>query len=229
MIFNKNGSGRLSPRAGIAIGPILFIIAILAILAAAIAAGSGSFTAGTGSESNRTKSSALVEIGENLKVGMDNIILEGGISPANVIIDPAKTGQDSTAASELFSPTGGGIAAPSVNMANAPGTDKWHYIAGPLPGIGSGGTGTAGDFLAILPVSDGVCQEVNNRSTGTATIPTGADYGNFLGDSEGVVGTATFAGWPTTGPNLVGVSTGCVHNTDSSSTGYYFYQVIAIQ
>ena len=42
---------RLSPNAGIAIGPILFIIAILAILAAAIAAGSGSFTAGTTSES----------------------------------------------------------------------------------------------------------------------------------------------------------------------------------
>ena len=69
---------RMGATAGIAIGPILFIIAILAILAAAIAAGSGSFTSGTTSESAKTKASALIQIGENLKVGMDRLIMEGG-------------------------------------------------------------------------------------------------------------------------------------------------------
>ena len=65
---------RFAADAGIAIGPILFIIAILGILAAAIAAGSGSFTSGTQNEGNSTKASALIQIGENLKVGMDRIL-----------------------------------------------------------------------------------------------------------------------------------------------------------
>ena len=51
---------RLRGNAGIALGPILFIIAILAILAAAIAAGSGSFNTSTASEGNKAKASALI-------------------------------------------------------------------------------------------------------------------------------------------------------------------------
>ena len=78
---NKQEMSRLDPNAGIAIGPILFIIAILAILAAAIAAGSGSFTAGTTTESSKTQASALIQIGENLKIGTDRIVMEGGIKP----------------------------------------------------------------------------------------------------------------------------------------------------
>ena len=212
---------RLSPDAGIAIGPILFIIAILAILAAAIAAGSGSFTAGTASESNRTKSSALVEIGDNLKIGMDNITMSNGVSPTSVIIDPAAT----TATIDLFSPTGGGIAPPSTSMANIPGTDIWHYLVGPIAGLGTG----AGNVIAVLSVAPGVCAEVNNRTTGVALTPAAADLGNFYSDSPGVLGTVSGGSWPTASPNLVGISTGCVSNSNSSSTGTFFYQVLAIQ
>ena len=42
---------KLNTQDGIALGPILFIIAILAVIAAAIAAGAGSFNANTGTES----------------------------------------------------------------------------------------------------------------------------------------------------------------------------------
>src|SRR5580658_2534770 len=77
---------RFGHDAGIAIGPILFIIAILGILAAAIAAGSGSFTSGTTAESSKTKAAALIQIGENLKIGMDRLIMENEISVANVVI-----------------------------------------------------------------------------------------------------------------------------------------------
>ena len=226
MMTGQTDSGRFGSNAGIAIGPILFIIAILAILAAAIAAGSGSFTAGTTSESNRTKSSALVEIGDNLKIGMDRITMEGGMSPASVIINPA----DTNTSSDLFSPSGGGIAPPSTSMANNPGTDVWHYLAGPVPGIGSGGSGTAGDIVAFLPVAAGVCAEINNRTTGVSVTPAGpSDLGDFTGGTDGTLGTATFAGWPTSAPNLTGVSTGCVYNSNATTTGYYFYQVLAIQ
>src|SRR5689334_18647741 len=100
---------RFSSEAGIAIGPILFIIAILGILAAAIAAGSCSFTAGTIGESNSTKAAALIQIGENLKVGHDRITMEGSVATANVVIGTSNT----TNAVDLFSPAGGGIALPS--------------------------------------------------------------------------------------------------------------------
>src|SRR5476649_511292 len=100
---------RWSSDAGIAIGPILFIIAILAILAAAIAAGSGGFTSGTANESNSTKASALIQIGENLKIGMERMVMENGISYGAYTINPANT----TNNNDLFSPLGGGITAPS--------------------------------------------------------------------------------------------------------------------
>src|SRR5580698_4104592 len=98
----KQDEQRFPPDAGIAIGPILFIIAILGILAAAIAAGSGSFTNGTASESNSTKAAALIQIGENLKVGMDRLMMEGGIDFNSVVIGVNNTSN----ATDLFSPTG---------------------------------------------------------------------------------------------------------------------------
>src|SRR5271154_5591680 len=114
---------RLAPDAGIAIGPILFIIAILAILAAAIAAGSGGFTSGTASESNSTKASALIQIGENLKIGMERMVMENGVAYGAYTINPANT----ISSNDLFSPLGGGITAPSDSMALNPGTDHWLY------------------------------------------------------------------------------------------------------
>src|SRR5580704_10446143 len=97
--------------AGIAIGPILFIIAILAILAAAIAAGSGSFTAPTASEGAKTKASAIIQLGDNIKMGMDRLTMENGVSFGNWVINTANTVNNT----DLFSPTGGGISPPSTS------------------------------------------------------------------------------------------------------------------
>src|SRR5580704_1567173 len=89
------------PRnAGIALGPILFIIAILAILAAAIAAGSGSFNAPTATEGDKTKASALIEVGDNLKIGMDRMTMENGISWGGWNINSSSTSNNN----DLFSP-----------------------------------------------------------------------------------------------------------------------------
>lgn len=211
---------RLDPQAGIAIGPILFIVAILGILAAAIAAGSGSFTANTTTESARTKASALIQIGENLKIGMDRITMQGGIDPLNVDINVANT-QNSN---ELFSPTGGGIAVPSTSMANTPGTDVWYFVHGPIAGFG---LNSASEVYAVLHVSNSVCAEVNNRTMGSATTPAGVELGNFASNATTLAQTIT--NWPTATPNLKGVTVGCVNNTNAGSTGTYFYQVMAIQ
>lgn len=205
---------RLKGDAGIAIGPILFIIAILAILAAAIAAGSGSFTAGTTNESNRTKASALIQIGENLKVGMDRMTMENGVAFGAWTINAVNT----TNNNDLFSPTGGGVTAPSATMANTPGTDVWLYPFGPVPGLGTNND----EQLAVIKISSGVCDEVNSRANGISTVPSvnSADLGDFTSTNE--ISGSTLNAWPTA---LQGKPIGCVNNQGQT----YFYQALYIQ
>jgi hypothetical protein len=209
---------RLGPDDGIAIGPILFIIAVLGILASAIAAGSGSFSSSTTNESNRAKAMAMIDIGQNLKLGFDRI-LGNGIDLADVIINPANTSDDE----DLFSPTGGGIAAPSVTMAEDPSSQTWHY---PLIVIPKLGTATAGSRVAVLEVTEDVCDEINLKANaiavGTADTQ-GADHGNFL-----AAGPLDATLW---GAANQGKMTGCVENTNvtAGSTGFFFYQVLGIQ
>lgn len=205
---------RLALDAGIAIGPILFIIAILAILAAAIAAGSGSFTASTSSESNRTKSSALIQIGENLKIGMDRMIMENGIAYGGYTINAANTINNN----DLFSPTGGGITVPSDAMSNTPGVDHWYYPTGAVPGLGT----NAAEQLAVLRVAPGVCDEINMKANSQNT-PVGADLGDFS-TTSGDIPIANMNSWPFSGKPL-----GCVNNTNGTTTGDYFYQSLYIQ
>ena len=56
-------------NAGIAIGPILFVVAILAVLVGALAAGSGGFGSSTADDSNRINSSTLIEPGHEYQNG----------------------------------------------------------------------------------------------------------------------------------------------------------------
>lgn len=256
MVTLRSDNGRMAADAGVAIGPILFIVAILAILAAAIAAGSGSFTGGTGAENNKTKSTALVQIGENLRMGMDRITLSGQVLVDDVNIDIA----DMSATGDLFSPLGGGIAPPSPGMAANPAYDKWYFPRGTPSGFG---TGVSDTVMAVLPVTRGVCAEVNNRSMGAALVPPTTALGNFVAATPVVEGTwpnatgtwtvgATTTAATVTPPTLVSVGVGCVWNSDitdvvtancsvvgSDGVGttctagptspFFFYQVLAIQ
>lgn len=196
--------------AGIAIGPILFIIAVLGILAAAIAAGSGSFTTSTTSEGYKAKAAALIDIGQILKVGFERILANQDW--ANINIDP----NDTDAATDLFSPTGGGISPPSTTMSSTPGTDTWHYYDVTLAAIGIG-TGTSPNKLAFLKVAQGVCDQINAKANAIAT-PT-QDMGV---DLEAAAPTA----WPAT---LAGIPTGCLYNSNAGHLGYFFYQVMGVQ
>ena len=225
---NKPEVSRLEPNAGIAFAPILFIIAILAILAAAIAAGRGSLTVEAQTEHSKTQAAALIQIGENLKIGADRVIMGGRIKPAGTagatVLNTVSTATSDP--NDLFSPSGGGISAPSVAMANDPASDVWYYVSGPISGLGTGGA--TADLFAVLRVSQTTCAAVNNVTVGTNSAPTGADLGNF--SSGATVAANTVTNWATmTSPSLSGVSTGCVNNTNADSKGYYFYQVMAIQ
>jgi hypothetical protein len=207
-------SNRLKSDAGIAIGPILFIIAILAILAAAIAAGSGSFTAPTATEGAKTKASAIIQLGDNLKMGMDRLTMENAISWGNWTINTANT----INSNDLFSPTGGGVSPPSTSMASNPATDTWFYPVGAVPGLGT----TNPEQLAVLNVASDVCNEIDNRADGVSPVPTAVDLGDFSSTSD--ISSST-ASWPTA---LQGKTVGCVANSHSG-TQYYFFEVLYVQ
>ncbi len=203
----------IQAEAGIAIGPILFIIAILAILAAAIAAGSGGFTAGTSGEKFRTQASAMIEVGQNLKVGMDRLVIDNSIDIPNIVINPAMTANNN----ELFSPTGGGIAAPSSSLAGNPSSDTWVYLNAPFSGVGNSSNN---QIIAMLNVSQGLCAEVNNKVIGsTSTAQTAINAANLLGLSAGAALTIP--------AGLQGKTVGCLNN--SVAPNNVFYQIIGVQ
>ena len=214
MIRAQNLSAKRAPfNAGIAIGPILFIIAILAILAAAIAAGSGSFTASTASEGNKTKAGGLIQIGENLKVGMDRIVMENGLGWQQWNINATTAPQHN----DLFSPTGGGILGAldgtGGRSRHRRGTIRrrhsraWHH----------GRRTAGGDQRQRRRVQ----RNQQPRLYGVSESPSGT-----LGDfTSGDINSSSFSGWPT---NLKGKTLGCVSNV-SNSGNFYFYQVLYIQ
>jgi type II secretory pathway pseudopilin PulG len=203
---------RLHTEAGIAIGPILFVVAILGILAAAIAAGSGSFTSSTTQESARTRAAAIIQIGQNLKLGFDRIT-GLGTAIGSVVLDPTSTANDN----DIFSPTGGGINPPSVTMSNDPGNDIWYYVNAAMPNMGTGST----EKLAMIRVAADVCTQVNSRAN-ALTTPAAADVGNV--PASGTL--AGMANWPAA---LNAKPTGCVNINTTNSVGTWFYQVLGVQ
>jgi hypothetical protein len=199
---------RLSAQAGIAIGPILFVVAILAILATAIAAGSSTFATSSSQETNRTNAASMIQIGSNLKMGVDRIV-SLGTPLANIIINSGNT----VNAVDLFSPLGGGLVSPSVALSSDPTADTWIYTWGAVTSLGTTGL----ERIAALKVSQGVCDQVNIQAGNTATAAAAA-----LG---AINNTTNFSAWPAT--NVVGKMVGCVNDSDAS--GYYFYQVLSVQ
>ena len=218
--------------AGIALGPILFIIAILAILAAAIAAGSGSFNASTAADGNKAQASAVIQIGDNMKVGMDRLTMENGVAYNGWTTSPNNTSNNV----DLFSPTGGGIVPPSIAMAGNPASDIWYFPQGSIPGLGSWNSTNGNTLqLAVLNITSGLCAEINNRANGQAIAPSANDMGNFaVTAASGNIATQTNANWPQTNTantnlNLAGSPVGCVNNSNAGSSGYFFYEVLYVQ
>ncbi len=201
---------RLNERAGIAIGPILFVVAILAILATAIAAGSSTFATNASQEANRTNAGALLQIGQTLKFAADRVV-GMGVQPTSVTTTGAATSAD------IFSPSGGTLTFPSTALAEVPATDTWIYTWAPVAGIGTG----AVDKVALLKVTQGVCDQINDLG---AKITTNAAGFNPTGSG---VSTTTMVAWDATA-DMSGKLAACIH-TITTTAGYYFYQVLIAQ
>ena len=205
---------RFAPDDGIAIGPILFVVAILAILATAIAAGSSTFASSASQETNRTNAAAMISIGQNLKMGVDRIVALG-TSIANVDINTSNT----TSNTALFSPVGGGLVPPARTLAATPASDNWIYTYGAISGLGT----ATGERLALLRVTQGVCNQINAQVGVTYTLA-GVDYGIFDNTTNLTTSSLPAA--------FSGKMVGCIQEAsgdDATWDGYYFYQVLAVQ
>ena len=190
---------------GIAIGPILFVIALLAVLASAVAAGSGSFTASTSSETAKAKASALIEIGQNLKMGFDRL-MASGIAYGDVVINKYHTTEEDS----LFSPMGGGIALPSESMGKS--GAGWRYPYALMNSLGN----YCPKRIAVIQVENAtICSQLND-SLGNGTTPDAANVADPGTACIGIPGS------------LAQKMAGCYESSTQGSSGFYFYQVLGI-
>lgn len=208
------GPSRRSVEAGIAIGPILFVVAILAILATAITASTANFGVGASQETNRVNAMALLHIGSSLKLGADRVMGLG--AQANQV-----TTTGAATYVDMFYVNGGGLTFPSVALAANPASDTWLYTWVPVTHIGT----ASPDMVAVLKISQGVCDEINRIINGPATTT-----GFTPAPANWFTGPATMTNWDAG----VGVGTldskrvGCFQALNNSP-GYYFYQILIPQ
>jgi hypothetical protein len=195
---------------GFAVGAILLVVALLAILAIAIAAGSSTFATSSTQEASRTNAAEMISIGQHLKSGVDRVV-SGGTVLANIIIDPANT----TNTTDLFAPSGGGLVFPSTALANDPASDGWIFTWGAVTNMGTSGL----ERIAVLKVNQGVCDQINKEG-GNGTTPGAEDLG-------AINNTTNFSAWPSSGMDSKLV--GCVNNSATGASGYYFFQVLGVE
>ncbi len=217
---------RLPTDCGIAIGPILFIIAVLGVLASAIAASSGSFSTSTTSTSADVKASALIEVGQNLKLGFERIA--ASVPYASI----GMTG--TTVSTDLFSPSGGGITKPSTSIDFEGSLDirYWLYADVTLPDMKIG-SGTSPNRMAFYKVSEEICQSLNKKLRGTTDIPSIA-FDPYISsgahtDSLRAGAIYTMDPWEMNWqPEMEGKLSGCFFDADDGDS-WQFYQVLGVQ
>lgn len=101
-------------QSGIAIGPILFVVAILAVLASAIAAGSGAFNSDTSAVSAKAQATAILEYAEQVKMSVDRVLGHGCTDTQISFENPIVSGYTnpnapSDKSCHVFDVNGGGI------------------------------------------------------------------------------------------------------------------------
>ena len=148
---------RRTNQCGIAIGPILYIVAILAVLVSAIAAGSGSFIASISSERLRIIANTIIEQATEIATAV-NIVSANGCGDDQMNFYPG--GQNNSNAPtdgscDVFDINGGKLAKVPVS----PIPQRWRYRTGP----GANGVGTSAPdiWLRLEYISVDVCRAVN--------------------------------------------------------------------
>ena len=236
-------------QAGIALGPVLFIIAVLAILAAAIAAGSGGFSANTSTEKDKAMAQAIIAYADQVQAATDFVRAQcddtqisfqsPGQKNQVYYINPNSPTDNSC---NVFSPSGGGLvwqafppqaainstalAAFNINYSNQ--VDPYMICSTNfITGIGTG-TSSSGTFpitLLLGTITQSVCAQINYALTGSTTIPSNQWA---VSASQGWVGTFKLGGSGGGGIRLTptGQSKLCFYDSTTPSYPYWFYYML---
>ena len=166
------------PENGIAIGPILFVVALLAVLASAIAAGSGAFNSDTSEVKIKAQATAILGYVDELQIGVDRVMSrcpDTQISLANSV--DSGYAENPLAPSDkschIFDVNGGGILfkepPPDVDLTAVPAEIRHYFIhtKNQMQFFGQYvpvGVSSAGNELVILlpGVKKELCLKIND-------------------------------------------------------------------
>lgn len=223
--MQTSSHARFTANAGIAIGPILFVVAILAVLVGAIAAGSGGFGSSTADEAARVRASTIIQQAVSIKGAFDRIVVNGA-TPAQVVV--AETGFTGTSTLALYGTSGGGITIQNPPRDAVVTGATWRFVGDAnLPDIGSTG---ANDTITVVQVSLQTCNALNDlifgRGVHTAPPALGGTVAVTIaavasGNTVIDMGNAFQSSTPPAAMN--GRTSACVAN----GTDYYYYQLLA--
>ena len=147
---------RQTHQRGIAIGPILFVVAILAVLASAIAAGSGSFNGDTSAVKAKAQATAILGYANEVKLGVDRVLGKGCTDTQISFENPVVSGYEnpnapSDKSCHVFDVNGGGIVwknPPKEIFYNSE-YGQWYFVTGSGGGYSLSGLGTKEHDLFI--------------------------------------------------------------------------------
>ena len=255
MVDVSTSLSRLRPSAGIALGPILFIIAILAVLAAAIAAGSGGFNANITTEGNKAAAEAIINYADQVSVAVQKLYVGNACAISQINFNTGSlTGYTNPNAPadgscNVFNHDGGGIlymVPPSAYLDNVnttgPNYGQWVVIGN----MKIAAYAPAGDVIILLPyIPFSTCQLINNMVgfsvTTTSNIPwvnsvhtvLNTPFAGTTAYSGSIVDNATVSSGATAAAKYQ--PTGCLwfdnwnYNTTSVTPTGIFYKVLIQQ
>lgn len=218
---------RASRHAGIAIGAILFVVALLAVLMGALVAGSSGFGSNSASESHRTMGGALVQQGVSLVAGFQRL-MTGGVETANIIITPQFSGPNALRA--LFAPNGGGLTPMQPPLDAVASGASWRFVSDAnLPDFGAAGDN---DVIALVQIrNDAICRAINSVVIGhnapltiTLAVLPGVPVAADVTGTDGLMnGANSFDASAVSA--LSGIAQACVQDSNATA-GFWYYQLI---
>ena len=230
----------VNSQSGIAIGPILFIIAILAILAATIAASSGSFTSGTTKESDKIVAAAIIQSMESTADTVQLLIGRGctenqlsffSDTPAGTFYTNASAPVDGSC--DIYGAGGKQVMIPMpesgfVSQPAYPDSQFWRYPYFTGRGMMTLGTGAADLIMYYMYLKQSTCIEINNRlgvsnPSGVPPVVTGTcSHAQSFFDGTYQDNSVTWCG-------ITNVTAACVYDPDSSYNLYYYYKALLVR
>ena len=241
---------------GIVIGPILFVVALLAMLAMAIAAGTGVFSGDTSAVNAKAQAAAILEQANEFKmavervrghgcsdteISFENTILNSYTSPVASYTNPNAPSDKSC---HVFDVNGGGISykRPPIEALDSKyggelGFGYWVFSGKTCVNYtGKCRASKASLIMGCLFISKDVCKEINQKlgnpmpanDAAYADVGCGVLTYHFFGGSYTDPPSSTIDGG-TANTKVIGCYKGGTCGIPTGGGGYHFYQVLILR